>query len=121
MLGLYDGQADVWRQLWHAAARSLSLPATSRASCLLLHTILEAGILPYHSLAEDINSFVTMADVNGPAILCDTSLSFMACLFHERNTRLPSVSQTTSSHIIRWVFLKWNPSESRQTAVVTRV
>ncbi|KAF4510300.1 hypothetical protein G6O67_002198 [Ophiocordyceps sinensis] len=111
MLGLYDGQADVWRQLWHAAARSLSLPATSRASCLLLHTILEAGILPYHSLAEDINSFVTMADVNGPAILCDTSLSFMACLFHERNTRLPSVSQTTSSHIIRWVFLKWNPNE----------
>lgn len=107
-----EGQLDIWRQLWHIAARSLSLPATSRASCLFLHVILEAGILPHHTLSEDINNFVTTADVNGPAILCDTSLSLMSHLFHERNARLPSASQATSSHIIRWVFLKWNPSES---------
>ncbi|PNY24030.1 Serine/threonine-protein kinase tel-1 [Tolypocladium capitatum] len=106
-----EGQLDIWRQLWHIAARSLSLPATSRASCLLLHVILEAGILPHHTLSEDINNFVTTADVNGPAILCDTSLSLMSHLFHERNARLPSASQATNSHIIRWVFLKWNPDE----------
>lgn len=119
--GMHESQADVWRQLWHAAARSLSLPATSRASCLLLYTILEADLLPYHTLSEDVNSFVTMADVNGPAILCDSSLLLMSRLLHERNTRLPSVSQATSSHIIRWVFLKWNPSECSNLATKARL
>ncbi|KJZ72868.1 Serine kinase TEL1 [Hirsutella minnesotensis 3608] len=108
---LCQSQPEAWRQLWNSAARSISLSATSRASCLLLRSILEAEIFPYHTLSEDINSFVTTADVNGPAILCDTSLSLMLCLLHERNTRLPSVSQATRSHIIRWVFLKWNPNE----------
>ncbi|KAK5989152.1 Serine/threonine-protein kinase TEL1 [Cladobotryum mycophilum] len=104
-------QKDTWRQIWHLAARSVSLPATSRAACLLLHSIIEADILPYHTLSDDINSIVTNADINGPGILCDTSLALMFHLFHERNTRLPSAGQSTSGHIIRWVFLRWNPSE----------
>ncbi|PFH63237.1 hypothetical protein XA68_15871 [Ophiocordyceps unilateralis] len=108
---LREDHVDTWRQLWHVAARSLSLPATCRASCVLLLAILQTDLLPYHTLAEDINSFIVTADVNGPAILCDTSLSLMSRLFHERNGRLPNASQATSSHVIRWVFLKWNPNE----------
>ncbi|RDA85469.1 hypothetical protein CP532_0008 [Ophiocordyceps camponoti-leonardi (nom. inval.)] len=108
---LQEDHVDTWRQLWHVAARCLSLPATSRASCILLLAILHTGLLPYHSLSEDINNFVVTADVNGPALLCDSSLSLMSRLFHERNARLPSASQATSSHVTRWVFLKWNPNE----------
>ncbi|UKZ56595.1 Serine/threonine-protein kinase tel1 [Trichoderma virens] len=104
-------QQDIWRQIWHLAARSVSLPATSRAACFLLHSIIETDILPYHNLSDDINSIITTADINGPGILCDTSLALMSHLFHVRNSRLPSASHSTSSHIIRWVFLRWNPSE----------
>ncbi|KAL6797004.1 hypothetical protein J3E68DRAFT_321474 [Trichoderma sp. SZMC 28012] len=104
-------QQDIWRQIWHLAARSVSLPATSRAACLLLHSIIETDILPYHSMSDDINSMITTADINGPGVLCDTSLALMSHLFHVRNSRLPSASHSTSSHIIRWVFLRWNPSE----------
>ncbi|RDA91070.1 hypothetical protein CP533_3057 [Ophiocordyceps camponoti-saundersi (nom. inval.)] len=113
---LHDDHVDTWRQLWHVAARCLSLPSTSRASCILLLAILRAGLLPYHLLSEDINNFVVTADVNGPAFLCDTSLSLMSRLFHERNANLPSASQATSSHVIRWVFLKWNPNDSGYAA-----
>ena len=102
---------DTWRQVWSIAARSVSQPAISRASCFALKTILEADILPRHALTDDLNGFVVTADINGPAILCDTSLSFMSYLLQERNVRLPNGSQVTSSHIIRWAFLKWNPSE----------
>lgn len=103
---------DTWRQLWHLATRSVSLPATSRAACVLLIIMLRADILPYHSISEEVNSIVTTADVNGPAVLAETSLSLMLYLLHLRNARLPSASQTTCNHIIRWVFMKWNPSKS---------
>ncbi|PHH73568.1 hypothetical protein CDD82_5383 [Ophiocordyceps australis] len=106
-----DGQSDTWRQLWRLASRCLSLPSMSRASCLLLHAILKEHVLPVHTLSGDINSFVTAADVHGPAVLCDTSMALMLILFHERNARLPNASQTTSSQIIRWAFLKWLPDE----------
>lgn len=102
---------DVWKQLWHIAVRQLSVQATARAACLLVHRMIEAETLPYNSVSEDINSIVTTADVNGPGILCDTSVSLMFHLFHLRNARLPSASQATCNHIIRWIFLKWNPSK----------
>lgn len=105
-------QQDTWRQAWHLAARSVSLPGTSRAACALLREILVGEFLQYHVISEELGSIVTTADVNGPATLSDTSLALMAELFHIRNTRLPSASQSTCSHIIRWMFLKWNPSES---------
>jgi ataxia telangiectasia mutated family protein len=104
-------QADAYRQLWHLATRSVSLPATSRAACVLLHTMLRADVLPYHSISQEVNSMVTTADVNGPAVLSDTSLSLMLYILHLRNARLPSASQATRNHIIRWVFMKWNPSQ----------
>lgn len=104
-------EADQWRQLWHHAVRSISVPTMSRSACLLLHRILEAELLPYSLISEDLNSVVTTPDVNGPGLLCDTSLDLMLHLFHSRNAKVPSASQATSNHLIRWVFLKWNPSE----------
>ncbi|KAH7313419.1 Cullin family-domain-containing protein [Stachybotrys elegans] len=110
-LELQQNYDDIWKQLWHIATRAVSLPSTSRAASVLLHTVMECEILPYHTIADDVNNIVTTADVNGPAILCDTSLSLMFHLFHVRNSRLPSASQITCSHMIRWLFLKWNPGE----------
>ncbi|KAH6605138.1 Serine/threonine-protein kinase tel1 [Trichoderma cornu-damae] len=104
-------QQGIWTQIWHSAARSISVPRTSRAACLSLHSIIETDILPYHNISDDINNIITTADINGPGILCDTSLALMSHLYHIRNSRLPNASQNTSSHIIRWVFLRWNPSE----------
>ncbi|KAI8662620.1 Serine/threonine-protein kinase Tel1 [Fusarium sp. Ph1] len=105
-------QADIWRQLWHLATRSISLPGTSRAACVLLHAILEADVLPYHTVSEDVNGIVTTADVSGPSVLCDASISLMFHVLHLRNARIPSASQSTCHHIIRWIFLRWNPNES---------
>lgn len=91
--------------------RTLSLTGTSRAACVLLHAILEAEIMPFHAISEDINSIITTADVNGPMILSDAAISLMARILHLRNTKLPSAGQFTCNHIIRWIFLRWNPSE----------
>ena len=108
--GTQGAHRDVWRQVWHMAAQSVSQPGTSRAACVLLRSMLISDILPYYLISEELSSMVTTADINGPAVLSDASLALMTELFYIRNTRLPSASQSTSSHIIRWIFLKWNPS-----------
>ncbi|OAA62035.1 phosphotidylinositol kinase [Niveomyces insectorum RCEF 264] len=104
--------ASLWGQIWHVAVRSVSLPGTSRAACALLHAILETKIIPYHLIGDDINNLVTAAEVSGPALLADSSLILMLYLLHTRNSALPSASQATSNHIIRWVFSRWKPAES---------
>ncbi|KAF4975165.1 hypothetical protein FZEAL_8005, partial [Fusarium zealandicum] len=95
-----------------ALVASASLPGISRAACVLLHAVLEANVLPYHTISEDINGIITTADVSGPSVLCDASISLMFHVLHLRNARIPSASQSTSHHIIRWIFLRWNPNES---------
>ncbi|KAJ4304114.1 Serine/threonine-protein kinase tel1 [Collariella sp. IMI 366227] len=100
-----------WKLLWQLGVRALSLPAASRAACVLLHSILKANILPRHELADDVNQIVTTADISGPAVLVDSSLVLMLSLLRLRNNMFPNASQATSNHIIRWVFVRWNPAE----------
>ncbi|KAK6207521.1 phosphatidylinositol 3 (ataxia telangiectasia mutated) [Colletotrichum tabaci] len=91
-----------WRHLWQIAARAISLPNTSRAASVLLHSILERDLVPYHDVSDDINSIVTTADVNGPAVLVDSSIILMLYLLTLRNSRdiesaLAKLSETSIS------------------------
>ncbi|GKT73500.1 phosphatidylinositol 3 [Colletotrichum tofieldiae] len=106
-----DDTTASWKHVWQVAARAVSLPSTCRAASVLLHTILEKDLVPYHDVSDDINSIVTTADVNGPALLVDSSIILMLHLLTLRNVKLPNASQSTSHHIIRWAFLKWSPAD----------
>ncbi|KAK3494880.1 uncharacterized protein B0T23DRAFT_313216 [Neurospora hispaniola] len=109
--------AAMWKQAWHIGVRSLSLPPTSRSACVLLNWILKAKLLSDHELAGDVNQIITTADISGPALLVDSAPVLMLTLLRVRNAISPNASQSTSSHVIRWVFLKWNPSESAYASV----
>ncbi|KAK1971853.1 phosphatidylinositol 3 [Colletotrichum sublineola] len=107
----FDNAPTSWKHVWQIAARAISLASTCRAASVLLHTILERELIPYHDISDDIKSMVTTADVNGPALLVDSSIIFMLHLLALRNIKLPNASQSTCHHIIRWAFLKWNPAD----------
>jgi len=113
-----DSNISLWKQVWQIATRSVSLPALCRPASVLLHAILEAGVLPYHAISDDVNNIVMTADVNGPGVLVDSSMILMLHLLHLRNAKLPNASQTTCHHIIRWVFMKWNPGKSLTLLVI---
>ncbi|KAL2140652.1 hypothetical protein VTI28DRAFT_3548 [Corynascus sepedonium] len=100
-----------WKQLWHLGVRALSLPPVSRAACVLLNWILKANLVPRHEIADDVTQIVTTADISGPSVLVDSSLILMLRLLRLRNNMFPNASQATSSHIIRWVFVRWSPAE----------
>ncbi|OIW34009.1 hypothetical protein CONLIGDRAFT_205363 [Coniochaeta ligniaria NRRL 30616] len=101
----------LWKQVWQIGLRSISLAGQSRTACVLLHCILEADLIPKHEIMDDINIMITNSDISGPAVLVDSSLVLMLHLLGVRNTTSPNASQATSNHIIRWVFVRWNPEE----------
>ncbi|KAF6844577.1 phosphatidylinositol 3 (ataxia telangiectasia mutated) [Colletotrichum musicola] len=107
-----QSNTTLWKHMWQAAARSVSLPNACRAACVLLHTILEVNLVPYHDVSDEVNSIVTTADVNGPALLVDSAIVLMLHLLFLRNMKLPNASQATCNHIIRWIFLRWNPADA---------
>lgn len=72
----------------------------------------------YHAVSNDINDIVTTADVNGPSILTDSTLLLMLHLLKLRNLKLPNASQTTCSHVIRWVFRRWDPGKPRPVHLI---
>lgn len=108
----------LWKQAWQIGLRSIGLAGTSRTACVLLHCILEAELIPKHEIMDDVNIVITNSDISGPAVLVDSSLVLMLHLLGVRNTNSPSASQATSNHIIRWVFSKWNPGESRDRSSI---
>lgn len=103
--------AGLWKQIWQIGVRSVSLSGTSRSACVLLHSILESDVLLKHEIMDDINLIVTNSDISGPGVIVDSSLVLMLHLLAVRNMTSPNASQATSSHIIRWVFSKWNPGK----------
>ncbi|KAI1335716.1 phosphatidylinositol 3 [Xylariaceae sp. FL0016] len=111
--GAGDGTVTAfWRQAWHIAMRSVTMSGTCRAASLLLHSITTRELLPYREIADDVNSIVTTADVNGPAVVVDSSIRLMTALLQLRNYHLPSASHATSNHIVRWVLLRWDPVDA---------
>lgn len=93
------------------AARNLSISASCRASSALLSAIVTNDLLSYHEISDDINSIITAADVSGPSVVVDSSVMLMTKLLQLRNYRLPSASHATCNHVIRWLFLRWDPGE----------
>ncbi|KAH9900647.1 phosphatidylinositol 3 [Xylariomycetidae sp. FL2044] len=100
-----------WRQAWQIAARSVSMTATCRSSSFLLHSIITNELVDYRDVADDINSIVTTADVNGPATLGDSSLVLMMVLLNLRNYHLPNASHASCNHVVRWMLFRWDPAD----------
>ncbi|KAI3344085.1 phosphatidylinositol 3 [Ustulina deusta] len=108
-----DGSFDtLWKQAWQVAVRSVSMAGTCRAASFLLYCILKNKLLTYNEVMGDISDMVTTADVNGPAVLVDSSLILMTTLLQFRNHHLPNASHATNNHVIRWMFSRWFPADA---------
>ncbi|KAI1655111.1 Serine/threonine-protein kinase tel-1 [Daldinia decipiens] len=102
----------IWKQIWQITVRSVTMTTNCRASSVLLHSIITRNLVPYRDISDDINSMITTADVNGPAVVVDSSLILMTTLLHLRNFQLPSASYTTCNCVVRWIFFRWDPTDA---------
>ncbi|KAI1427044.1 phosphatidylinositol 3 [Xylaria sp. FL1777] len=88
------------------------MAGTCRAASFLLYSILKNELLTYSETMGDISDIVTTADVNGPAVLVDSSLILMTVLLRLRNHHLPNASHATNNHVIRWMLSRWFPADT---------
>ncbi|KAI6709508.1 hypothetical protein JHW43_007959 [Diplocarpon mali] len=113
MKGLNSGE---FLQLWHLGMRSLTFSATCRCAALQLHAMIANRLVQYRDIAEDVGSIITSADISGPVVLCDSSIFLMVDLLHTRVREAPGANLTTASHVIRWIFARWNPDDGNFAA-----
>ncbi|OTA80433.1 hypothetical protein M434DRAFT_401759 [Hypoxylon sp. CO27-5] len=102
----------LWKQIWQIAVRAVSMATSCRASSVLLYSIITHELVSYRDIADDINSMIMTSDVNGPAVVVDSSLVLMTALLHLRNFQLPSASYATCNHVVRWMFFRWDPADA---------
>lgn len=91
--------------------RLVTIPANCRSACYALHAILANKLVEYHDIAEDVEAMVTVAELNAPILLCDTSLGLLSHLLHVRNVEAPAGRSAASQHALRWLAAKWKPGE----------
>ncbi|KAI9052230.1 hypothetical protein LZ554_003587 [Drepanopeziza brunnea f. sp. 'monogermtubi'] len=115
-IAVKDISSVEWMQLWQLGIRSLTFSTTCRSAALELHAIISRKLVQYQDIGEDVGSIVTSADINGPVVLCDSSMFLMMDLLHSRVTEVPSASLSTAQHVIRWLFARWNPDEGNFAA-----
>jgi serine-protein kinase ATM len=63
-----------WVHAWSLASRASVTQGTSRAACMVLDVILRLRLLPLSDVAETMKSMLVSAELNGPSILCDSSV-----------------------------------------------
>ncbi|GMF77189.1 unnamed protein product [Aspergillus oryzae] len=68
----------IWQQAWELTCRASTSQATSRASCILMNSILEYNLLEYSIVAEATSSMLTSVNLNGPSTMSDASLTLWA-------------------------------------------
>lgn len=102
---------ELWTTVWQAAMRYVPVSSTSRAACHLLNILLRRGVVEYSSVSGSVDTIFSDANVNGPAVLCESSLSLWIAMMNKRLIENPSSGGTMVNRMLQWLFAKWTPSE----------
>ena len=84
--------------------------STSRAACHLMDVILRLNIVPFSAISETVQAMLLSIELNGPALLTETSSSFLTTIIRERIQENPTHFHSTAERILNWLLSKWTPS-----------
>lgn len=99
-------------------SRTISSPGTSRAACNLGAVILRFQIISYSRIAETIDSLVSSIELNGPAGITDSALSFWAVVMELRSRANPAQSQDMAKEICGWLKGVWTIGKAQIVTLV---
>ncbi|OCK80454.1 hypothetical protein K432DRAFT_425753 [Lepidopterella palustris CBS 459.81] len=99
-----------WTSVWQSASRVLTSASLSRVACHLMDVILRLKLVPYASISETVEGILLSIELNGPALLTESSSSLWAIIIRERTAENPTFFNQTAERILNWFFNKWTPS-----------
>ncbi|OOO05374.1 Telomere-length maintenance and DNA damage repair [Aspergillus oryzae] len=97
----------IWQQAWELTCRASTSQATSRASCILMNSILEYNLLEYSIVAEATSSMLTSVNLNGPSTMSDASLTLWATTTRMTARVNPGSLPNASKQICAWLREVW--------------
>ncbi|MCJ1401031.1 Serine/threonine-protein kinase tel1 [Xylographa trunciseda] len=100
-----------WLDAWQLTARNISTNLTCRAACHLMAIILERGLVGYADIVDIIDKMLSSVELNGPSTLCDSSVDLWKAVISIMAKQNPAAIQVTSERILRWLFVRWRPSQ----------
>lgn len=66
----------------------------------------------YADMAESLELIASAPSIHGPSVLSDSTLGFWDVALTLRTKYRPSSARDrTAEEVLRWIFLKWNPSK----------
>ena len=74
-----------------------------------MNVLLQLEIIPFASVGADAQNILFSIELNGPALLTDSSMALMTTLTRERVRENPTSFVTTAERVLNWLFGKWTP------------
>jgi ataxia telangiectasia mutated family protein len=88
--------------------------STARAACHLMDVLIKLQIVPFSAASDTVQSMLLSIELNGPALLTESSSSLLTTLLRERVKENPTHFNITSERLLSWLFSKWTPSKFLQ-------
>lgn len=85
--------------------------STARAACHLMDVLLKLQIVPFSAASDTAQSMLLSIELNGPALLTESSSSLLTTILQERVKENPTHFNNTSERLLNWLFSKWTPSK----------
>lgn len=77
-----------------------------------MRILISRELVAYSSISKDVDSMLQSIDVNGPAILSDSSLALWCLILRKRSTVVQSASFHLGERLFQWFTSKWRPGMS---------
>ncbi|KAF2703524.1 hypothetical protein K504DRAFT_418601 [Pleomassaria siparia CBS 279.74] len=106
----YDTLLSSWVSAWQSASRVITSVSSSRAACHFMYVLLKLKIVPFAAVSETVQTMLLSIELSGPALLTDSSSSFLAIVFQERVLENPTHYNQTAERVLNWLVSKWTPS-----------
>ncbi|KAN0061912.1 Serine/threonine-protein kinase tel1 [Thecaphora frezii] len=102
-------------QAWTLACRRLPSTAVARSAAHLATTLLGGTIIPKEAMTSDLRSILVEIDIQGPALLCDSSASFLAAALQHASNDAQLFSLDLRPKALSWVSSIWQPGRAFAT------
>ncbi|KAF2835398.1 hypothetical protein M501DRAFT_1060914 [Patellaria atrata CBS 101060] len=107
---------SLWISLWNVASRNITTSISCRAACRFMDVAIRTNRVKFSSIADTVDGILSSIEINGPALLTDTTSSLWITILRMRSAERPSSFASMSERILTWLFSKWNPSNFDQWA-----
>ena len=76
-----------------------------------MNTMLKLEVIAFATVTVNVQSMLSSVELNGPALLTETSIALMITLIRERVRENPTNFDAAAERVLNWLFGKWNPRE----------